>query len=666
MYPRHTVIVLLSLIFAGICRAADAPALAALLPPEELQTKLIPREEWRPFPMIDDRDFWEALPGDAKQELVAQGEAHLGASWAPLPATSFLEHYRTGSRELYMSISHERRRRLAQLVLAECVEDRGRFLDDIVNGIWTIAEESFWGNSPSTWTQASLEDQERYANQRLHLIRTSLPDVTNPGVDLFVAETAAAFALTDYLIGVRLDEITPILRQRMQVEVERRMLKPCLDRDFSWMFTHGNWNVWIGSNWLTCALLMEKDPSRRVAAVQKIMAQIDRYLEHALPDGACDEGPGYWRQSAATLFSSLELLYDATEGALDVFEDPLVRDLGAYIYRVHLGGRNFFNYNDGHAQLDMPTELMMRYGRRTGDPFLMALGAALPGGDALNGSGRLLRRLPALQDLASQRRTSASTQAPLLRDTWLPAMQVMTARTRAGSIDGLTLAAKGGHNGEAHNHNDAGTFVLYSDGRPAIIDIGQEAYTAQNSSPQRYEIWTMQSAWHNLPTIGGVMQAPGREHAAREVGYSADDTAVQFDMDLAGTYPPEASLTSWHRTLRMERGGIVTLNETYELTADVSEISLSLITAARVTQNHPGELSLDVGGQARPVVVHFDPAKLRAKLENVPLRDAGLQRMWGEQLIRILLIADKPARQDEWTITFSQGAQTAGAIRGGL
>ena len=37
-----------------------------------------------------------------------------------------------------------RRDRLHALVLAECVEDRGRFLDAIADTAWAVAEESSW------------------------------------------------------------------------------------------------------------------------------------------------------------------------------------------------------------------------------------------------------------------------------------------------------------------------------------------------------------------------------------------------------------------------------------------------------------------------------------------------------------------------------------------
>lgn len=84
----------------------------------------------------------------------------------------------------------------------------------------------------------------------------------------------------------------------------------------------------------------------------------------------------------------------------------------------------------------------------------------------------------------------------------------MAARMEDGSDKGLYLSAKGGNNGESHNHNDVGSFVLYCDGKPVVIDIGTGVYEKKTFSPQRYEIPQMQSLYHNLPIIGGEGQLP--------------------------------------------------------------------------------------------------------------------------------------------------------------
>ncbi|HTX26243.1 MAG TPA: heparinase II/III family protein [Streptosporangiaceae bacterium] len=86
-----------------------------------------------------------------------------------------------------------------------------------------------------------------------------------------------------------------------------------------------------------------------------------------------------------------------------------------------------------------------------------------------------------------------------------------------GQRDGLFLAAKAAHNGEGHNHNDVGPFIVALDGRPVLIDVGVGLYTRQTFGPDRYEIWTMQSSWHDVPEVDGAAQESGREHAARRV-----------------------------------------------------------------------------------------------------------------------------------------------------
>lgn len=161
--------------------------------------------------------------------------------------------------------------------------------------------------------------------------------------------------------------------------------------------------------------------------------------------------------------------------------------------------------------------------------------------------GRAIPGLFVLSDALAQ-----PGQPSLLRDVWLPDIQVMAARDAEGNSNGFYLAAKGGHNDESHNHNDIGNFVVFIDGRPLLVDAGVETYTARTFSDRRYEIWTMQSAYHSLlPTIDGVQQAPGATFAARNVVYAMDDAIAALTLDIAAAYPPTAKLASWRRTVTL-------------------------------------------------------------------------------------------------------------------
>ncbi|HQG49165.1 MAG TPA: hypothetical protein PK373_08755 [Sedimentisphaerales bacterium] len=230
--------------------------LRELYPQEEVAKVLIPRQQWRPWPTWSDRRAWENLPESVRKDLIANGEQYLKYQWPSLPATLFLEFAREGNRSRYEREHFARRYALTNLVIAECVEGKDRFLDDIANGVWALCEESFWGVPAHVGAQKA---------------GSGLPDSSEPIVDLFAAETGESLAWTYYLLGERLDKISPLIRKRIRLEMDRRILTPCLTRDdFGWMgFAGGrvnNWNPWCNASWLACTLLVESDADRRIAS----------------------------------------------------------------------------------------------------------------------------------------------------------------------------------------------------------------------------------------------------------------------------------------------------------------------------------------------------------------------------------------------------------------
>ncbi|MBN2290547.1 MAG: heparinase II/III family protein, partial [Candidatus Glassbacteria bacterium] len=539
----------------------------------------------------------------------------------------------------------ERRSRLRDLVLAECVEGRGRFLDEILNGVWAICEESSWAISAHVGHQKA---------------GVGLPDTEDPQVALFSCETASLLAWTVYLVGGRLDEGSPLITSRLDREIKRRVLDPAIERDdWPWMGFEGgwvnNWNPWCNSNLLSPLLLLERQEARRAAGVHKILRSLDVFLGSYQADGGCDEGPGYWNVAGGALFDCLEVLRSATGGALDVYDQPLVQEIGRYIYRVHIHDRYYINFADASAKVGIADDLVFRYGKRIGDKNLMALGAWAARGRMAAGpgaSGSIGRQLPALAGLEELQ--AAPAAQPLVRDVWLQGIHVMAARSAGGAAEGLYLAAKGGHNAESHNHNDVGNFIVYVDGRPAIIDAGVGTYTAKTFSPQRYEIWTMQSAYHNLPTVNGVMQQEGREFAARDVRYRSGSSFAELSLDIAGAYPPRAGVESWKRKIRLDRAGEVRVEDDYKLTRSDGGLTLSLLTPCRVALEGPGRIVLTEKAEAVEAFslrVYYPAGKLTAAVESITLDDARLESVWGGELNRILLSAPAGAPlRDKWTL----------------
>ncbi len=624
--------------------------LASRFTPSAVRATLLPCGDWVPFPTAADRAAWDTLPSEERARLLAAAEARSGMAWPELPATLFLDFARDGDRRRYEERHFARRYALAELVLGECAEGVGRFLDDIVNGVWAICEESFWGvpaHSYSPRFAPTVTDG--------HLPNVGLPDTAHPVIDLFAAETGALLAWTHYLLGAQLGAISPLVTDRIEREVRTRILDPFrLSDEWWWLGAYperkvNNWTPWILSNILPLILIFEREPGRRAALVSRAIAGLDRFLATYHADGGCDEGTSYWGRAGASLFECLETLLAASGGALVAFDLPLVRAIGRFIERMHIGGDWYVNFADGAARTVPDHHLIYRYGRRIGDLHLAAHGAAaLREGEPPVPSGSLARLLHPLFDLGWM---SAASAPPPVRDAWLDGVQVLVAREAAGTA-GLFLAAKGGHNGESHNHNDVGSFIVALDGRPAVIDVGVGVYTRQTFGPERYSIWTMRSDYHNLPLIDGQTQHEGATFAARAVRAETTDDHAQLVLDLAGTYPAEAGVRSWERTLCLKRGARsrIFLSERWELNATPATLALHLLLADPIEAG-PGWLRCTT--PTRPLTLAYDPAQFAARIEPIALDDGRLASVWGERIQRAILDVIAPTAQGSWAVTFA-------------
>lgn len=606
---------------------------------------------WKPYPTSNERNGWESLPRTIRLSLIERGEASMDYTWPGLSANLFLEYARMGNRSNYEAVHFNRRYRLADLVLAECIEGMGRFLDDIANGVWAISEETYWGVPAHVGVQKA---------------GSGLPDAAEPTVDLFVGETAALLAWTAYLLGSRLDIVSPLVIKRIRFEIKRRVLDPCLERDDFWWMSfntdgHGinNWNPWVNSNWLACVLLLEEDQRRQLAAVEKILHSLDLFIETYGESGGCDEGPGYWGRAAASLFDCLDLLYNASNGQLSVFDQKKIANMGRFIYRTHISEDFYVNFADASAVNQPAAGLVYRFGERIKDDPMMGFGAwlaAKSGENSWTQRDSLTRQLPALFSIKAVQ--AASPNPPLPQAFWFEDIEVLTARDRQGSSDGLFLAAKGGHNNESHNHNDIGNFIVYTNGLPLLIDAGVETYTRKTFSPQRYEIWTMQSAYHSLlPTIkntGGYwMQAAGREYSAREVSCCLEKQQASLSLDMAGAYPLKSGLKNWFRKILLERNEGIVIEDDFEFSQPAQEVLLSLLTPTKTSSPEPGIVRLEASpfGARRMSgsgILRYPADSFRISFETVAITDERLGGVWGDHLNRVVLTALTPPLKGSW------------------
>lgn len=541
------------------------------------------------FPDVNDRAFWD---DHCDETIIAEAEKHLEYGWPVIKATDYMEYKKTGDRLIMENIHFARRRALVCLALGELMENKGRFLPQLTNGIFAICEESYWGVSAHWFSTIGNIQSPEY-----------------PYIDLFAGETAENLAFISVLLREPLLAFCPEIIDRVDYEMERRIFVPYLThRDFWWMGYFkkvNNWNPWILSNVLSAFLLLEKNPLRLRKAIEKILTEITHYYDSMPADGGCDEGPGYWIRAGASLFEVLYQLKVATGGKLDLFVDEKVRNIGSYITKVYVGNGKVANFGDGSQNLGSIT-MIYAYGKETNQKEMCALAAEASklrqqkAGVRVSVDTICIRR--SLLDL-TLRKEIADLDAPFAPPAlqYLPDLQVATLRN-----NGLILGAKGGNNAEFHNHNDVGNFLLYDNGAPVLIDAGVGDYTRQTFGKERYTIWTMQSAYHNLPTVNGIDQKNG--WSFRADAFSAEEGCVTSS--FAKAYPAESGLRGLTRVLSLNEEGL-TMTDQFDFADGVGTVVehfmtpyLPVINGNTVLLDGKYEISV-VGGSITAEEINF-------------------------------------------------------------
>jgi hypothetical protein len=599
---------------------------------------------WQPVPMFADRQAWQATR-PALAEFVTGAAAEVaGTPWPQILAHHTSRYLRDGDRSEFETLYFGRRSRVVQHALAALLTGDDVQFESLVDGLWLICEESQWSIPAHDYFALDAEE--------------GLPDPGRPFLDLFAADTAALFAWTTIALGAELAGREPALHRRMANEVRRRVIRPYLNQDWGWYGPRGgrapnNWNPWIHSNVMPAAFVFADSHEDVVATVDKVITGLDLFLDGYPDDGGCDEGVSYWWRAGASMIECLLTLRDASAGRIDLLALPVLHPMARYPLVASISRDWNVNFADGSARSD-PGEnahLLFRLGQVFSDSDIIAHALAMrtrPTG--LSTPGIPLERLlfAALDHQWAD--TSATGKLYAGASDVLPETQVLTARERPGHHDGLYLAAKGGHNAESHNHNDVGSFIVAQDGRPLLIDVGVESYRRKTFGPERYSIWTMRTAFHNLPTINGVEQHAGRDYAATDFAAETPADHAQLSLDLVNAYPTEAGVDSWRRSMRLNRRPArVIVTDTWTLRPDANTIDLTLMTGDEPDVTVRGRITWS----GRDAVVTYDGDRFDPEVERIDFDDAKLTPVWGHSVWRIRLRAAGVASTGSHTLVVS-------------
>lgn len=631
MWKRINILICLLVTCLSSYAYAERNLLQLLADKEQLKAVLLTDQSWVPYPSYRERSAWDQYLGKYKKVCIERGMKLLDYKWQVVKATDYIEFAQSGNRNIMQDPSDANTNAVLTLMLAELAEGKGRFIPQLMNGVYFLCEMTSWAFS------AHLAGSQ--------LSHRPLPDYDDTIIDLVSSDVGGLMSWVYYFFHKEFDEVTPQISKRMLHEIYKRHLEPYMHSDRYWWMAFNfkpgnminNWNPWCNFNILQSFFLLESDRDKLADAVYRTMISVDRYLNYVHADGACEEGPSYWKHAAGKVLDYLEMLYRGTGGKISLFDNPQIRNMGEYISHSYVGDGWVVNFADASARGGGNSHLIYRYGQSIGSNNLEQFAAYLYDKDSLSWNGRdIYRILEALRvDKELQETVATGHKTPAFM--WYPETEFCYF-----SNERAFVAAKGGHNNESHNHNDVGTFSLWVNHVPIIIDAGVGTYTRQTFSSERYSIWTMQSDYHNLPMINGIPQKHGRKYKATDI----KATAKEFSVNLATAYPQEAEVTEWIRSYSLRRNRL-TIKDRFSLASVKAPNQINFLTWGEVgIEEKEGIVTICINDVK--VKLQFNNKLFDVNKEKIVLTDSRLANVWGKQIYRLSFTAKQLSKKDNY------------------
>jgi hypothetical protein len=548
-------------------------------------------------PPITERNAWKKLAqNDSFKRVTSEAKRLLREPIPEQPDDLYLDFSRTGNRSRWQRVAGRRRGRISTLVLAECMENKGRFLPAFEEIVRAICSER-------TWVMPAHD--------------RGLTNFKGTSIDIDLGSSMLAWSLAtaDYLLD---DKLRPDTRRLIRDNLEKRIFEPYTDmvegkRKKNWWLTGtNNWNAVCLGSVTGPALTVIESPRRRALFIAAAEKYSKNFLKGFTEDGYCSEGLGYWNYGFGYYIMLCESIYQATKGKVDLFRDPKLKQIANFGANIEILNDVYPAFADCSVRARPSSHLMYFISRR--------FGLGLRSWEQIDtvSTGSLYHSMMYSFPNSASRTAPAQTasKGPGIR-SWFDQAGVLISRPNQGSSSQLAVALKGGHNSEHHNHNDVGSFVVVLGDRPLLLDPGGEVYTARTFSGRRYESNVLNSFGHPVPIVAGKLQRTGSRARGRVLSKSFTDSADTLVLDISSAYNvPE--LKKLERKFVYSRLGSGSLQVTDEVAfSQPCEFGTALITFSDWKQISPSALIIYDSGKALRVEITVAGADFEIRPETI-------------------------------------------------
>ena len=469
---------------------------------------------------IGNRSVWKKLSeNDSFKKIISEAEKLLEQAIPEQPDDLYLDFSRTGNRTRWQRVSGRRRARVRTFALAECLENKERFIPAFEEIVRVLCSER-------TWVMPAHD--------------RDLTNFHGKSIDIDLGSSALAWSLAtaDYLLA---DKLGAKIRRLIRDNLDRRIFQPYRDMVLGkrqknwWMTGTNNWNAVCLAGVTGSALAMIDSRQTRALFIAAAEDYSKNFLEGFTDDGYCSEGLGYWNYGFGYYIMLSEMIHQSTDGKVDLLQNNKAKQAATFGSKIEIINGVYPAFADCSIRAEPSSHLMYFISRRLGlglrsweqiDP--VSAGSSLYQSMMYSFPNSASLSLPAQN----------ASEGPGIR-SWFENAGVLICRPAANSTSRLAVALKGGNNAEHHNHNDVGSFVLVLGDRPLLLDPGGEVYTARTFSSRRYESNVLNSFGHPVPLVAGKLQRTGRQALGRVVreDFTKDIDTLLLDISSAYDVP---------------------------------------------------------------------------------------------------------------------------------
>ena len=470
--------------------------------------------------------FQKTLPDNAHSRKLLknvrrEAEKLYDCEITALPYTKMVIYEKTGSRPEYEKEYDLHRKMLCAFSLMAMSETDEKWINKLCDVIWAICDEFTWA-LPAHFYAGFRPIKENKAEEKITVI------------DLFCAETGIAFSEILHILGDRLPDL---VKDRMVYEIERRIINPYLEKEQR--FGSSNWSAVCGCGVGSVLIYLGKDAEfERVK--DRLMQNMQDFLDSNADDGCCMEGSLYWAYGFGYFCYFAELLYQYTNGEINLFTQEKVKKLAYFGQNMFLKDNYVVPFSDSPHTLGYETGLWMLLSDKYDGIIIPPSEYEYQFGESAR--YRLTEQLRNIFWYRDKEQTTKEKQLVVYEN----------AGWYINCKNDYIVAAKAGHNDEPHNHNDIGCFVLFDDGEYILDDVGWAEYDKEYFTENRYNNMCASSLGHGVPVVNGCAQKSGAERCGKILTASDNSFSVEFSK----AYDIEA-VESLKREITLESDGIL-------------------------------------------------------------------------------------------------------------